>query len=141
MYKNILVPIDLGQIEQGKELIKTAMKIGQAEDVKLTLLHVLPPIPGYASAFIPEGQSQESQEKALQQLEEIASELGIADKAGKIVLIGSVHIEILTWAEEADVDLIVMASHQPEFTDHLIGTTAARVVRHAHCSVMVLRNL
>ena len=141
MFKNILVPIDLGQIEQGKKLIKTAMKIGQEEGGKLTLLHVLPPIPGYASAFIPEGQSKESQAKAMQQLEDIAQELGISDSSERIVLIGSVHIEILSWAEDAGVDLIVMASHQPEFTDHLIGTTAARVVRHGHCSTMVLRNL
>ena len=108
---------------------------------KLTLLHVLPPIPGYVSAYIPEGQSEKSQERALKQLGEIAQELGIGDTAGKIVLIGSVHIQILAWAENADVNLIVMASHQPEFTDYLIGTTAARVVRHAKCSVLVARNL
>ena len=140
MFKNVLVPIDLGQIEQGKDLVKTAMKLGPDEGGKLTLLHVLPPIPGYAASFIPEGQSKESQEKSLQQLGEIAQELGIADTAEKIVLIGSVHIEILSWAEDAEIDVIVMASHQPEFTDHLIGTTAARVVRHAHCSVLVIRN-
>lgn len=139
MFHNVLVPIDLGHIEQGKALVKTAME--QMDSGKLTLLHVLPPIPGYVSAYIPEGQSEKSQERALKQLGEIAQELGIADTAGKTVLIGSVHIQILAWAEDADVDLIVMASHQPEFTDYLIGTTAARVVRHATCSVLVARNL
>ena len=36
-------------------------------------------------------------------------------------------------------DLIVMASHRPELKDYLIGPNAARVVRHADCSVQVVR--
>ena len=81
MFHNVLVPIDLGHIEQGKALVKTAME--QMDIGKLTLLHVLPPIPGYVSAYIPEGQSEKSQERALKQLGEIAQELGIADGAGR----------------------------------------------------------
>ena len=141
MSKNILVPIDLGQIEQGKALVKTAMELGQMNGGELTLLHVLPPIPGYVTSYIPEDQSEKSREEASKQLGEIVQELGIADTARTVVLVGSVHIEILAWAENSDVDLIVMASHKPEFTDYLIGTTAARVVRHAKCSALVVRNL
>ena len=47
--------------------------------------------------------------------------------------------EILALAEESGADCIVIASHRPGFGDYLIGSTAARVVRHAPCSVMVLR--
>ena len=38
-------------------------------------------------------------------------------------------------------DVIVMASHQPKFSDYLLGSTAARVVRHAKCSVLIARGL
>jgi nucleotide-binding universal stress UspA family protein len=34
--------------------------------------------------------------------------------------------------------LIVMGAHRPAFQDYLIGPNAARVVRHAKCSVLVL---
>ena len=36
--------------------------------------------------------------------------------------------------------MIVIASHDPGLADYLLGSTAGRVVRHAHCSVLVVRN-
>jgi nucleotide-binding universal stress UspA family protein len=35
--------------------------------------------------------------------------------------------------------MIVMASHRPEMSDYLLGANAARVVRHAKISVLVVR--
>jgi nucleotide-binding universal stress UspA family protein len=51
----------------------------------------------------------------------------------------SIYAEILGVAEEADADLIVVGSHRPAMKDYLLGTNAARVVRHARCSVLVAR--
>jgi hypothetical protein len=42
-------------------------------------------------------------------------------------------------AEEAGADLVVVGSHRPAMKDYLLGTNAARVVRHARCSVLVAR--
>jgi nucleotide-binding universal stress UspA family protein len=52
---------------------------------------------------------------------------------------GQTHRAILAAAEERNVDLIVVASHRPGLQDFLLGSTAARVVRHATCSVLVKR--
>ena len=41
----------------------------------------------------------------------------------------------------AGAAMIVIASHDPGLADYLLGSVAARVVRHAHCSVLVTRNL
>ncbi len=46
---------------------------------------------------------------------------------------------ILDYAAGHHVDCIVMASHRPDFSDYLLGSTAARVVRHARCAVHVMR--
>jgi nucleotide-binding universal stress UspA family protein len=51
----------------------------------------------------------------------------------------SIYAEILAVAEEAETDLIVVGSHRPAMKDYLLGTNAARVVRHAGCSVLVAR--
>jgi nucleotide-binding universal stress UspA family protein len=51
----------------------------------------------------------------------------------------SIYAEILGVAEEAEADLIVVGSHRPAMRDYLLGTNAARVVRHARCSVLVAR--
>ncbi len=38
------------------------------------------------------------------------------------------------------VDCIVIGSHKPGLSDYLLGSTAARVVRHAPCAVHVYRS-
>ncbi|MBT8417397.1 MAG: universal stress protein, partial [Silicimonas sp.] len=57
-----------------------------------------------------------------------------------VLVPGHVHSTILEYAEENGVDCIVMGSHKPDLTDYLIGSTAARVVRHAPCAVHVYRD-
>jgi nucleotide-binding universal stress UspA family protein len=46
---------------------------------------------------------------------------------------------IIDQAERLGADLIVLGSHKPGLSDFLLGSTAARVVRHAPCAVHVLR--
>jgi universal stress protein G len=52
---------------------------------------------------------------------------------------GDVYREILVQAEKSGVDLIIIGSSKLQATDFLLGTNAARVVRHASCSVFVVR--
>jgi nucleotide-binding universal stress UspA family protein len=52
---------------------------------------------------------------------------------------GSIYHEILRYADEIEADLIVISAHRPTAEDYLIGPNAARVVRHAHVSVLVVR--
>lgn len=66
---------------------------------------------------------------------EIKSDLAVR----YIIRDGRVYREILGVADEERVDLIVMASHRPGLRDYLLGVNSARVVRHASCSVMVVR--
>ena len=46
---------------------------------------------------------------------------------------------ILPGKGELADELIVIGSHRPEMQDYLLGPTAAKVVRHAKCSVLVVR--
>ena len=52
----------------------------------------------------------------------------------------SIYAKILGVAEEAEADLIVVGPHRPAMKDYLLGTNAARVLRHARCSVLVARD-
>ncbi|MBC7136599.1 MAG: universal stress protein, partial [Oceanibaculum nanhaiense] len=56
-----------------------------------------------------------------------------------IVAEGTVYERILELAKKLKIDLIVLAAHRPELKDYLLGPNAARVVRHAACSVLVVR--
>jgi nucleotide-binding universal stress UspA family protein len=52
---------------------------------------------------------------------------------------GSIYREILRYADVAKADLIILAAATPGPEDFLIGPNAARVVRHAKISVLVVR--
>ncbi len=60
---------------------------------------------------------------------------------GQVVLRqGAPSTEILEEAARIGADAIVLGSHRPDYTDFFLGSTAARVVRHARCTVVVERS-
>ena len=57
-----------------------------------------------------------------------------------LVVWGSPPVEICRIAQERHVDLIIMGTHGRTALAHLlIGSVAERVVRHAPCSVLIVR--
>jgi len=52
---------------------------------------------------------------------------------------GTIYERVLAAADRLGVDLIVVGAHRPELKDYLIGPNSARIVRHAECSVMLVR--
>ena len=100
MNKTVLVPIDLGQIEQGKSLIKTAMKLVEPIGGNLILLNVLPDIPGYVTAQMPENLLVNTKDNAIKDLEEIANNFGVGNRAKVVVGEESIYNEIYTIAED-----------------------------------------
>ena len=57
-----------------------------------------------------------------------------------IVGYGNAYEEILRVSEDTSCDLIVLGAHRPRMEDYLLGPNAARVVRHAKCSVLIVRD-
>ena len=136
MYNTVMVPIDLAYAEQGQALIETARKLG-GERARIILVNVIADIPVLVAVELPGGVIDKSKQKAREALEEMAR--GASGNTEVEVRSGTVHQAILAAAQEKGADLIVVGSHRPGLSDFLLGSTAARVVRHAKCSVMVLR--
>ncbi len=136
MYKNILVPVALDHGSKSKTPIEIA-KCLLADGGKITLLNIINKIPGYVELELPK-------ETQLNWIKESQTELeGLArdnyPKAQCKVFEGHPNQGILDYANEMEIDCIVMASHKPGLQDYLIGSTAARVVRHAKCAVHIVR--
>ena len=137
MYSNILVPIAFES--DGDEKAKAAIEIAQtlaAKGARITLLHVMEKVPGYAISYLPADYSAQARQAIATELHQMAS--GIEGGEG-LVIEGHSGRTILDWAKDHKVDLIVIASHRPGMQDLLLGSTAAQVVRHAACAVHVLR--
>ncbi len=141
MFKEILLPIDLGDVESSRKAVSTALDLGRSQGARLHLMCV---VPGYSmsivSQYFPKGFEEKSLAEAAKQLDEfIAKSIPSEIDSQAIVANGTVYEEILRAAKNVGCDLIVMASHRPELKDYLLGPNAARVVRHANCSVLVVR--
>jgi len=105
---------------------------------RIVLVHVLDEIPQYAAAHVPRTQLSEHQRKVRDQMDKLAADIKDA-KSEIVVRSGTASVGILGTAKEKKADLIMIASHKPGLSDYLIGSTAARVVRHAETSVLVVR--
>ena len=136
MYKTILVPIDIAHLAEGKLTIDLAEQHA-GEDTRIVLLNVVEEIPGWAAVSIPAEIIQKSSTDAQNELKAVANASG--RKMDVMVRSGHSYSTILDVAEEIDADLIIIASHRPGLQDYFLGSTAAKVVRHAHCSVLVTR--
>jgi universal stress protein F len=72
-------------------------------------------------------------------LEECEAKVPAAVRGGTEVVIGTPWQSICETAVRRRCDLIVIGSHGYSGIDRLLGTTAAKVVNHAPCSVLVVR--
>ncbi len=141
MYHDILVPIDIADKHSWRKSLPTAVALCQAFQARLHLMTVVPefglPMVGQ---FFPADFEAKARQHAAKQLKELAAEQ-VPDEieTKRIIAEGKIYQEILRAAETVNADLIVMGSHRPELKDYLLGPNAAKVVRHASCSVMVVR--
>ncbi len=136
MYKAILVPIDMAHIEKGKAMIDTAKAL-RGEDAQVILLNVVEVVPAWIASQLPIGILDESLQSTLVELKAIADAANI--NADVEVREGHPYKTILEVADKTGAELIIIASHQPGLEDYFLGSTAAKVVRHAKCSVLVVR--
>ena len=139
----ILAPLDFSPSSQ--KAATRAAKIAGALNAKLTVLHVneVAVYPDYPEiGFADLGLLAEQQAKmANEKLGSVAKRLG---RSGTVpataVSDGVPYQEIVAFAEEKKQDLIVISTHgHSSFIDALLGSTAERVVQHAPCPVLVLR--
>ncbi|MEH6457457.1 MAG: universal stress protein [Cocleimonas sp.] len=135
MYNTILIPTDFSDEESTIQALKKAERL--SDDGRIVLLHVLADIPAFVLVELPAHIIQEQVPQTKKTLTEMVKKSGV--KADIEVRKGQSYNSIIQEAKDIDADLILMNSHQPGLQDYLLGSTAAKVVRHATCSVLVDR--
>lgn len=140
MFRNILVPVDLDQPSSWEKSIPTAVDLCHAYGAKLSLATVVPDWTLVLEAQWSPIAFREFLDTAQARLATLAGTVSGVPEVAHRVATGSVYRGILTAAEEIGADLIVLSSHRPEMKDYLLGANASRVVRHARCSVFVVRD-
>ncbi len=141
MYRDILLPVDLADSSSWRAALPVALTLCRSFGARL---HVVSVVPDFGMAIVgqyfPESFEKEMIEETRKALHAFVGEHVPADvPVQHVVAHGTVYQEILRAAHDTGVDLIVIASHRPELRDYLLGPNAARVVRHAGMSVLVVR--
>jgi universal stress protein A len=139
----ILVPLDFSG--KSRQALDFAVPLAEEYEGKILLIHVVEP--AYTAAPFPgemgglAADSRIAVEASKEMLSALARELVPRELFGKtMVRIGPAYHEIIEAADELEADLIVIATHGYTGLKHvLLGSTAERVVRHAHCPVLTVR--
>lgn len=135
MYSNILVPIAFDHERDVPQALQVARAL-LSDGGKITAIHVVEHLPSYATEFLSKAQIEGARAEIVNGLKE---KTGDSPDVEVVVVEGHSGRTILDEAEKRGSDLIVIASHSPTVTDYFLGSTAARVVRHAKCCVHVVR--
>ena len=140
VYSHILLAVDFTAATE--TVTRQAMELCQTFKARLSLIHVVEFVQMDLSndLIMPQGLEidQELMERARQRLQELAEKLGV-DESECYVRQGSTRREILHFAEELNVDLIVIGSHGREGIQRLLGSTANAVLHGAPCDVLSVR--
>ena len=144
MSKKILVPIDISEVELAQQVIPHVEGYARQDDATIHFLTVIPDYTYFASyglgytSVAPDAREREVETMNI--LSELVAKFSLPDdRVEKHVLSGTPKDHILQLAEDIDADLIILASHRPSMSTYLLGSNSAAVVRHAKCSVLVVR--
>ena len=137
--QRILVALDGSPAQTA--VLDAAAELAAALGAKLILFHAVAipvHLPQQALAVPPTDVGGLLSDMARLQLEELAQ--ARAELVERIqVEVGTAWRAVCEAAKTDDVDLVVIGSHGYGGIDRLLGTTAAKIVDHAPCSVHVVR--
>ena len=135
-HRTVVVPVDFS--DDTEDAIQAGAD--RVEDRGgLHVVHVAFPLDVRTHGLLPEEASDQARmEAARRRLVELAGRLAPGSQA--VVLSGDAGLEVADYAGRVNADLIVVPSHGYHGLKRLLlGSTAERIIRHAPCSVLVLR--
>lgn len=141
--RRILVPVDFS--DTARKALLYAVPSAMAFDAEVQVVHVVQPytVPAEVGYMPPEltASPQELVNSAREELNKLcAREIGARARFQVQAREGVPWPEVIAAARETNADLIILATHGWTGLKHgLLGSVAERVVRHAPCPVLVVR--
>ncbi len=135
-YTHLLVPTDFSTYSENAA--RRAKALADVFGARVTLMHVVDYVPPpYISAELPGdiGTPESLAERANAELVDWAPRAGLAD-AARVVVVGTPKHEIVDYAREHGVDLIVIGTSGMGAMKRILGSTTNRVLHDAPCDVL-----
>ena len=139
----VLCAVDVSDDARDLEVIRQAAQLAEMRGAQLDVITVVPDYGmSVVGTFFEPSHHDKAVEEARRLLGVLVTEAIGAEaneKVRHVVATGRAYDEILHVAQADGAGLIVIGAHKPDLKDYLLGPNAARVVRHARCSVYVVR--
>lgn len=140
--KKVLVPTDFS--EHGAKAVLYGAELAAKFGGELHLFHVVEPTPimyGEGGGYFSPETADEIEKAAVRQISELTVNAGDGVEVLRKVVLGHPFVEIVRYAKDENIDLLVMGTHGRGAIAHmLLGSVAEKVVRKASCPVLVVRN-
>lgn len=139
----VLCAVDVSNPHRDDNVLRAAARMATLDAAQLDVITVVPDYGmSVVGSFFDAQHHDKAVEESRQRLHDLVTEV-LGKEANEsvrhVVVTGNTYDEILRVAEADGAALIVIGAHQPDLRDYLLGPNAARVVRHAKCSVLVVR--
>lgn len=143
MTSSVLCAVDVSNGEDDIDVIQKAAQLAALDGAQLDVIAVVPDFGmSQVGAFFSKDHHDQMVGEAKDHLNVLVSKALVSAqnvKVRHVVATGRAYEEVLKLAEKTGASLIVVGAHKADLADYLLGTNAARVVRHAKCSVYVVR--
>jgi len=143
MFKRILLPVALQGPRANEDTLEVALDFARRDGAELFVMHVLPGfgMPVVASYFPPSARQAAIKETEDKLADWVKTNVPTDIKVSTIIGEGRAYEQILREAKKIAADLIVIRSQRlGKMEGFFLGSTAERVTRHAHCTVIVVRD-
>lgn len=138
MFRKLLVPVDL--TEKNRRAVEVARELALEAEGQVTLLHVIEtldlPFEELEDFY---GRLERQAQEVMGRLAEPLQAVGIPFR--EQVVYGKRAEEVVSWAEEEGVDLIILSSHRVNLEDPGAGwaTLSYKVAILAQCPVLLVK--
>jgi nucleotide-binding universal stress UspA family protein len=140
MYRRIILAVDLAEPPPTPKGLPQALELAKTGGGELRLVNVQPVVPATFMEYVPADFDAEQIMRAEEALDAVLANVDLpASRKSVAARAGGIYHELLREAADWNADLIVVGSHRPVMSDYLLGSNAKTIVRHAQCSVLVVR--
>jgi nucleotide-binding universal stress UspA family protein len=142
MTSKVLIPLDLAFPYTFHTLMEKALRLIDKDTDEIHVLYVDETlVHGAVSALIGDQEVGDFKRQAEKELKQMLVETDMQGlKISHRIRQGAAHDQILAEATRIEADLILMMAGVPGLSSYIIGSNAERVVRHAECSVFIVRD-
>ncbi|MEW6584773.1 MAG: universal stress protein [Nitrospirota bacterium] len=141
--KSILFPTDFS--EGSAQALQYAVEMAKRFGSKLYIVHIIYDMAKATGWYVPHTSVEQMYKDIREGAKKELERFGVEELAGfkdieRTVITGVPHDEIVNYAREKKVDIIIMGTHGRKGLDRILfGSTAANVVRYAPCPVLTVR--